>query len=122
MKTRTAMFTVLASTLALTGCVTQNVMNRMGEETFGPLIGQPVSAAVAIYGAPEEERVVLGQRVVIWRRGDINTFNCTIKLTIDDADIITAYDVGGTDCVGNEVGKKTFGKRSGVVAEQGGSK
>ena len=114
------MFTLVIAALNLNGCVTQKVANRLGEETFAPLVGQPVSAAVAVYGPPEEERVVLGNRVVIWRRGDINTFNCTVSLTIDDADVITAWDFDGSDCIGNEVGRKTFGKRSGVVSEQSG--
>jgi hypothetical protein len=104
---------------ALAGCVTQNKLNQYGEQTFGPMVGKHVSVAVERLGPPEEERAVLENRVVIWRRGNEHSWNCTITLTVDADNVIRAWDADGNDCVFNEIGpKKTFGKRSGVVAGQ----
>ena len=93
---------VILVTNTATGCATQNVANRMGEQTLSPLLGQPVSVAVQTLGPPEDERAVLGQRVMVWQRGNINTSHCTIELTTD-ADIVTAWAFDGTDCIGNEI-------------------
>src|SRR5262245_28581801 len=94
---------VILLTIAAAGCATQNVANRMGEKTLSPLLGQPASVAVQTLGPPEDERAVLGQRVMVWQRGDINASHCTIELTTDASDVVTAWAFDGTDCIGNEI-------------------
>ncbi len=54
-----------AGMLALCGCGLPYVQIR---QPLSPLQGQPLSAATAKLGAPDEDTVIFGRKVYVWKR------------------------------------------------------
>jgi len=74
-----------ASALALAGC-SVGALN-LGTTT---LKGQPLSAAIARLGSPEEQQTIAGQKTYTWIRGNA-TYECRIRATMA-GDVIDTYE------------------------------
>jgi hypothetical protein len=74
-----------ASALTLAGC-SVGALN-LGTTNFK---GQPLSAAIARLGSPEEQQTIAGQKTYTWIRGNA-TYECRIRATMA-GDVIDTYE------------------------------
>ena len=74
-----------ASALTMAGC-------SVGALNLGTasLKGQPLSAAVAKLGSPDEQQTIAGQKTYTWVRGNA-TIECRIRATMA-GDVIDTYE------------------------------
>jgi hypothetical protein len=77
--------TLATSALILAGC-------SVGALNLGTnsLKGQPLSAAIARLGSPEEQQTIAGQKTYTWVRGNA-TYECRIRATMA-GDVIDTYE------------------------------
>lgn len=102
----------LALVALLAGCSSVSVL----DQELPKLLGQPVDVAVARFGLPTSEHVIMGQRVYVWSNSEQNvtlapvvTFGrpmttlapvatvgtCQVRLAVDAAGIIRRWDWQG---------------------------
>ena len=91
-----------ASALTLAGC-------SVGALNLGStsLKGQPLSAAIARLGSPEEQQTLDGRKTYTWIRGNA-TYECRIRATMA-GDIIETYEGFGDVGVCNQYGALSGG-------------
>ena len=77
--------TLATSALTLAGC-SVGALN-LGTNT---LKGQPLSAAIARLGSPEEQQTIAGQKTYTWIRGNA-TYECRIRATMA-GDVIDTFE------------------------------
>jgi hypothetical protein len=90
---RNLIIAMLAASI-LAGCAADAIKRGMGD-----LLGQPLSAAVAKLGMPNDERVIANQKVYTWYSSTFDEgtqLQCKIRV-IMAGDIIGSYDFEGNN-------------------------
>jgi hypothetical protein len=82
----------ILAALALAGCSIGTIKEGMND-----LKGQPISAAIAKLGLPNEEATIAGVKTYTWRTGTIadgNQYQCRIRVMMD-GNVIGSYEGSG---------------------------
>jgi hypothetical protein len=77
---------------ALASCAAKAI-----KEGMAPMVGQPLSAAIAKLGVPSEERSIAGQKVYIWSNRTLDEgteLRCQVRV-IMNGEVIGSFDFEG---------------------------
>ena len=83
---------VILAALALAGCSISTIKEGMND-----LKGQPIGAAIAKLGLPDEEATIAGVKTYTWRKSTVaggDQYGCRIRV-IMAGDVIGSYEGSG---------------------------
>lgn len=84
--------------LLLGGCASGPTTTPMDTE-LPKFVGQPVKVATGRLGFPNDEKIIMNQKVYVWRTSmlsETRRLYCEIRLIVDSKDIVQDYDFDGS--------------------------